>query len=260
VPLLYQASACAMTKAVVSAPWRSYEVQQSKGALPTGPIVILVHIASAWVPYTSESKEAIAHYPEVLKEMRLAIMECGRRLQRFLRRRRREVDEQKKRDYITKYLDTIGEALQEILAFSDAERARTTDSLKIVLEQSRTMAVNDSERAKKRRGTEEAVVDEPAAPAPSGKSPVSSGASSGGSAGASVASPSRRATKKSPATDPRLTASKASTSKAAAKAPQSATQATAQPSPKTASSKTASSKTASPKKSGPAPASKKARR
>ena len=69
VPLLYQASACAMTKAVVSAPWRSYEVQQAKGAPPTGPIVILVHIASVWVPYTSESKEAIAHYPEVLKEM-----------------------------------------------------------------------------------------------------------------------------------------------------------------------------------------------
>jgi DNA topoisomerase-6 subunit B len=151
VPLLYQASACAMTKAVVSAPWRSYEVQQSKGALPTGPLVILVHIASAWVPYTSESKEAIAHYPEVLKEMRLAIMECGRRLQRFLRRRRREVDEQKKRDYITKYLDTIGEALQEILALSDAERARTTDSLKVVLEQSRTMAVNADERARKRK-------------------------------------------------------------------------------------------------------------
>jgi DNA topoisomerase-6 subunit B len=151
VPLLYQASACAMTKAVISAPWRSYEVQQSKGALPTGPLVILVHIASAWVPYTSESKEAIAHYPEVLKEMRLAIMEAGRRLQRFLRRRRREVDEQKKRDYITKYLDTIGEALQEILGLSSAERARTTENLQVVLEKSRSQAVSDEERKRKRK-------------------------------------------------------------------------------------------------------------
>jgi DNA topoisomerase-6 subunit B len=142
VPLLYQGSACAMTKSVVSAPWRSYEVQQSKGALPTGPLVILVHIASAWVPYTSESKEAIAHYPEVLKEMRLAIMEAGRRLQRFLRRRRREQDEVKKRDYITKYLDTIGEALQEILALSDDEREATTTSLKVVLGNTRTMTVS----------------------------------------------------------------------------------------------------------------------
>ncbi len=152
VPLLYQASACAMMKAVVSAPWRSYEVQQSKGAPPTGPLVLLVHIASAWVPYTSESKEAIAHYPEVLKEMRLAVMEAGRRLQRFLRRRRREVDELKKRDYMTKYLDTIGEALQDILGLSAADRDRTTESLKLVLEKSRTQAINDEERGRKRKG------------------------------------------------------------------------------------------------------------
>ena len=152
VPLLYQASACAMMKSVVSAPWRSYEVQQSKGAPPTGPLVLLVHIASAWVPYTSESKEAIAHYPEVLKEMRLAVMEAGRRLQRFLRRRRREVDEVKKRDYMTKYLDTIGEALQHILALSAEDRSATTENLKLVLEKSRTQSVNDEERSRKRKG------------------------------------------------------------------------------------------------------------
>jgi DNA topoisomerase-6 subunit B len=138
VPLLYQASACAMFKSVVSAPWRSYEVQQSKGALPTGPLVIMVHIASAWVPYTSESKEAIAHYPEVLKEMRLAVMEAGRRLQRFLRRRKRDADEAKARDYITRYLDPIGEALQAILALSDTDRDAAVVDLKVVLERSRS--------------------------------------------------------------------------------------------------------------------------
>jgi DNA topoisomerase-6 subunit B len=134
-----------MTKAVVSAPWRSYEVQQARGAPPTGPLVILVHIASVWVPYTSESKEAIAHYPEVIKEMRLAVMEAGRRLQRFLRRKKRDLDEQKKRDYITKYLDPIGEALRDILGLSKADTDETLESLKIVLERSRTPA-SDAER------------------------------------------------------------------------------------------------------------------
>jgi DNA topoisomerase VI subunit B len=151
VPLLYQASACAMTKAVVSAPWRSYEVQQAKGAPPTGPIVILVHIASVWVPYTSESKEAIAHYPEVLKEMRLAVMEAGRRLQRFLRRKKRDLDEQKKRDYITKYLDPIGEALRDILGLSKQDTQETLDSLKIVLEKSRNPASEAERRARKNK-------------------------------------------------------------------------------------------------------------
>lgn len=149
VPLQYQASACAMSKAVISAPWRSYEVQQSKGALPMGPLVIMVHIASAWVPYTSESKEAIAHYPEILKEMRLAIMECGRRLQRFLRRKKREADEAKKRSYITKYLDPIGEALQDILGLSDQERDDTIEELKGILERSRTHMAGGPKQAAK---------------------------------------------------------------------------------------------------------------
>jgi DNA topoisomerase-6 subunit B len=150
VPLLYQASACAMTKAVTSAPWRSYEVQQARGALPTGPLVILVHIASAWVPYTSESKEAIAHYPEVLKEMRLAVMEAGRRLQRFLRRRKRDAEEQKKRDYITRYLDPIGEALRDILSLDDDQTKEALENLKLILEKSRT-AEADTEEAKRNR-------------------------------------------------------------------------------------------------------------
>lgn len=153
VPLLYQASACAMSKAVVSAPWRSYEVQQAKGALPTGPLVVLVHIASAWVPYTSESKEAIAHYPEVLKEMRLAVMEAGRRLQRFLRRRKRDAEEQKKRDYITRYLDPIGEALRDILNLDEQETNEALENLKIVLEKSRTAdQEKKAPRSKKPKG------------------------------------------------------------------------------------------------------------
>ena len=153
VPLLYQASACSMTKAVVSAPWRSYEVQQARGALPTGPLVVLVHIASAWVPYTSESKEAIAAYPEVLKEMRLAVMEAGRRLQRFLKRRKRDADEQKKKDYITRYLEPIGEALRDILNLDAAQTQEALDNLKIVLEKSRTPGEEGDDKAEHKRRT-----------------------------------------------------------------------------------------------------------
>ena len=160
VPLQYQAAACAMQKAVVSAPWRNYEVQQSRGAMPSGPIVIMVHIASAWVPYTSESKEAIAHYEEILKELRLAIMDCGRRLQKFLRRKRREADELKKRSYINKYLNPIGEALQEILGLSNKERDLTVDDLKLILENTRDNAgrkpAKKKSKAKKKKSAKAA--------------------------------------------------------------------------------------------------------
>jgi DNA topoisomerase-6 subunit B len=74
-----------------------------------------------------------------MKEIRLGLMEAGRRVGIFVRRRRREVDEEKKRAYIEKYIPTIGEALQEILGFSDSKRDKTVTNLKTILERSRKM-------------------------------------------------------------------------------------------------------------------------
>jgi DNA topoisomerase-6 subunit B len=139
VPLQYQQSACAITKSVLSVDWKKYGLQQSRGALPVGPMVVLVHIASVWVPFTSESKEAVASYPEILKEVRLALMEAGRRVGVFVRKRRREADELKKRAYIERYIPAIGEALQDILGFTDVKRDRTVARLKTILERSRKL-------------------------------------------------------------------------------------------------------------------------
>jgi len=138
VPLLYQQSACAITKAVLSIDWKGYHLQQSKGALPTAPMVLLVHIASVWVPFTSESKEAVAHYPEIVKEIRLGLQEAGRRLGSHISRRRREADEGKKRSYIQKYIPHIGIALQEILKLTDKDREKTIATLTDTLERSRS--------------------------------------------------------------------------------------------------------------------------
>jgi DNA topoisomerase-6 subunit B len=137
VPLQYQQSACAITKSVLSIDWKSYGLQQARGALPAAPLILMVHVASVWVPFTSESKEAVASYPEIVKEIRLALMEAGRRLGSFLRHRRREADEAKKRSYIEKYIPHIAEALQQILAFDTAKRGATEERLRTILERSR---------------------------------------------------------------------------------------------------------------------------
>jgi len=137
VPLLYQASACAISKSVLGTAWRSYGLQQGKGAPPTGPLVIFVHMASVWVPFTSESKEAIAHYPEIVRELKLALQEAGRRLHRHVRREVREHEAWKKQSYIQKYIPHIGDALREILALKDAERAAIVETLTDTLERSR---------------------------------------------------------------------------------------------------------------------------
>jgi DNA topoisomerase-6 subunit B len=137
VPLLHQQAACAVTKGVIQTNWRGYGMQQPRGALPIGAMVLLVHIASVWVPFTSESKEAIASYPEILKEIRLALQECGRKLGTYIRKGKRLKREFEKRSYIEKYIPHIGIALQEILDLSDPQRDETVDTLEDVLHKSR---------------------------------------------------------------------------------------------------------------------------
>jgi len=139
VPLLYQASACAISKAVLNSNWRSYGLQQSRGASPAAPLVILVHMASVWVPFTSESKEAIAHYPEIIKEIKLGLQEAGRQLKRHIRRRVREKDALKKQSYIQQYIPHIGDALQEILALNETQRSKVIHKLTDTLQRSRKL-------------------------------------------------------------------------------------------------------------------------
>jgi DNA topoisomerase-6 subunit B len=110
VPLLYQQSACAAYKSVLETSWRNYGVAQSRGALPAGPMVVFVHMASVWVPFTSESKEAIADYDEIRKEIRLALQECGRRLGVFLRKREKAKSEFRRRNIFELYIEEVAEA------------------------------------------------------------------------------------------------------------------------------------------------------
>ena len=73
-------------------------------------MVIFVHMASVWVPFTSESKEAIADYDEIRKEIKLALQECGRRLGVFLRRRERAKSEFRRRNIFELYIEEVVEA------------------------------------------------------------------------------------------------------------------------------------------------------
>jgi len=137
VPLLYQQGACAINKSVIDTAWKNYGISQSKGALPSGPILIMVHIASVWVPFTSESKEAIAHYPEILKEFRLALQECGRKLGIYIRKRKKAQYESQKKSYIEKYIPYVGESLKDLCGLTQKQEKEVVFVLKDVLERSR---------------------------------------------------------------------------------------------------------------------------
>jgi DNA topoisomerase VI subunit B len=105
---------CAITEAVITTNWRSYGLSQSRGALPQRPGHVMVHIASVWVPFTSESKEAIAAYPEIEKELRLGLQAVGSKLGMYLRRRQRSQQEGERRNIFLRYLGEVAAAVSEI--------------------------------------------------------------------------------------------------------------------------------------------------
>jgi len=139
VPLLYQQGACAISKSVLGINWKSYGLQQSRGALPSGPAILMAHVASVWVPFTSESKEAIAGYDEIIKELKLALQEIGRKVSRHIRKDRRRQDSERKRAYIEQYIPHIGIALKEILSLSDRQETKVVRTLTDTLTRSRKM-------------------------------------------------------------------------------------------------------------------------
>jgi len=114
VPLQFQPAACAVTQTILSTNWRSYGLSQSRGSLPSGPVTVMVHVASVWVPFTSESKEAIASYPEIQKEIRLALQAVGRKLGMYLRRRLRVAQEGQRRSIFLRYLKEVAGAVSTI--------------------------------------------------------------------------------------------------------------------------------------------------
>jgi DNA topoisomerase-6 subunit B len=100
-------------------------------------LTLVIHLASVWPPFTSEAKEALAHYPEIIKEIKLAIQECGRKLSSYVNKKRRIHAESKKRSYIEKYIPYVAEALKELLALKQVDEAKIKTLLNELLEKHR---------------------------------------------------------------------------------------------------------------------------
>jgi DNA topoisomerase-6 subunit B len=157
VPLQFQPAACAITQSVIGANWRAYGLAQSRGQLPVAPVTVMVHVASVWVPFTSESKEAIASYPEIMKELRLGLQAVGRKLAVYLNRRKRVRQEGERRGIFLRYLGEVANAVATIKDYGDRPRKDLYGRLVDVAK--RKTAVADAQlndEGKQREGAAEA--------------------------------------------------------------------------------------------------------
>ena len=115
VPLVYQRGACATTDVVKSINWRNYGLNQPGGSgIPTDAVVVMVHIASTNVPFTSESKDAVANIPEIESEIELAIREAARDLKSYLNKRRSMQKRRKKENKLATILPEMAQKLSEV--------------------------------------------------------------------------------------------------------------------------------------------------
>ncbi len=124
IPLLYQQGGCAITRAVESVNWKIYGLQQDRNELPVAPLVLLVHVASTNIPYTSESKEAIAQIPEIYEEIRLALQDVGRRLKSYIERRKGIQKQKKKEEILLKIIPLLAKKVCEILEREEIDYGR----------------------------------------------------------------------------------------------------------------------------------------
>lgn len=116
VPLLYQQGACVVTKSIENTDWRRYGLEQRGGSgIPFGPAIILVHVASTKVPFTSEAKEAIATLPELQAEIELALKICGRSLKTHLNKRETKSKTRVKFEIVQEILPLIAQKSAKIV-------------------------------------------------------------------------------------------------------------------------------------------------
>jgi DNA topoisomerase VI subunit B len=121
VPLLYQAGACATTAAVKDVDWKRYGLQQPNNSLPSGPIVIVIHMCSTWVPFISESKEAIATYDEIIKEIKLGLQDAARELGRYLSGKRRAGEQKRRLEIFDRYSIEVAGSLKILTGAKESE-------------------------------------------------------------------------------------------------------------------------------------------
>ncbi len=124
VPLLYQQGGCEGTLGVQAVDWRRYGLEQRGGkGTPVGPAIILVHVASTKVPFTSEAKEAIAPMEEIHKEIKLALQDAARGLGRHLKKKAKRAKVSEKFDLVTKILPEINKKASTMLRKPEVDLA-----------------------------------------------------------------------------------------------------------------------------------------
>jgi len=110
VPLLFDSSTCAITYAVRSIDWKRYGIKDFEQE----PVSVLVNVSSVFVPYSGVGKQAIAQEDTIIDEIKLAVMDAARNIQRYISNVRSRSLAESKYKTIMRYITQLSGDLSEL--------------------------------------------------------------------------------------------------------------------------------------------------
>jgi len=151
VPLLFDNGNCALTKAIQTIDWKRYDIKDPS----TAPVTVFVNFISVHIPYTGAGKQAIADEEEVLEEIRLALMQTGRKAGIYIAHKRRESENQQKRLMFYKYIPEVCKALSTITKANEENLKKKME--KMVLEK---LKIDEQKEEEDRKKTEKTLAND----------------------------------------------------------------------------------------------------
>ena len=124
VPLQFDKSACAIAHAIESVNWRAYGLVQPKDSIPQGPYIIAVRVVSPFIKFKNASKETIDASDELVEEIRLALIQAGQRLSKYIRREAKENELEEKIRHIEQFGPILVEGLCRITKAPDTRKRK----------------------------------------------------------------------------------------------------------------------------------------
>ncbi len=110
-PLLFDAGGCALTKAAQDVEWNRYGLKN----IDETPVTIFINLISTHIPYTGAGKQSVADIDELVQEIRFALMDVGRKFNRFHSHKRSMQEHAARRNTFLKYITEIVPALAGII-------------------------------------------------------------------------------------------------------------------------------------------------
>ncbi|MCL5008574.1 MAG: DNA topoisomerase VI subunit B [Candidatus Marsarchaeota archaeon] len=153
VPLLFDASNCAITEAVKGIQWKRYGIANFEEE----PVSIFVNVSSVYVPYSGPGKQAVAKEDDIIEEIRLAVMDCGRILQRYLSGVRSLQLQESRYKTIMRYVEQLSKDLGEI---TGVDSKTLEASLKSTIEKKYNKLFADPEKEDASIAEEESETEE----------------------------------------------------------------------------------------------------